>query len=61
VGLSGPILAPFYLPIVSPPAGGSYLPVTKIGAAVKSGYSFLVFPDTTKGAACMVNVIFRTI
>ncbi|HSQ81165.1 MAG TPA: hypothetical protein VLU54_08530 [Casimicrobiaceae bacterium] len=62
VGLLAGQQAEFHLPVVTPPGGGSYLPVTHIGAPVQSSFSFILFQDTsTSGASCFVNAIFRSL
>jgi hypothetical protein len=62
VGLSSGLQALYRLPLVFPAAGGAILPAYSIGAPVKSSFTFDLNQDTaTGGAACFVNILFRTL
>jgi len=62
VGLSSGLQALYRLPLVFPAAGGAILPTYSIGAPVKSSFTFDLNQDTaTAGAACFVNILFRTL
>jgi len=61
VGISG-LQTPFNLTMTLKPNGDYYLPVTHIGAPVKSAFTFILFPDTTApGVQCFVTTVFRSL
>jgi hypothetical protein len=62
VGLFAGLQALYRLPLEFPAAGGAILPSYKIGAPVKSKFTFDLNQDTaTGGAACFVNILFRNL
>jgi hypothetical protein len=65
VGLFGGQQTPISLPVVFPngPGGlGMNLPMTHIGAPVKSAFTFFLFQDTSgTGADCLGSFIFRAV